>query len=107
MTIKDERDYENFKSLMHLDSKGTASDPGPYWVSSFPWIRDKTELIDNKPAVLGVMNSTMKKLSRDPAWKEIYEAQLLDLVKRGFAREVKQEGLRNSFHWKILNIEDV
>ena len=95
MSIKDEKEYEHFKTLMHLDQKGSVDDPGPYWVSSLPWILDKTELIDNKPAVLGVMNSTMRKLSKDPEWKKIYENQLLDLVKKGFAREVPEEELEN------------
>ena len=30
MSIKDERDYENFKSLMHLDSEGTDTDKGVF-----------------------------------------------------------------------------
>ena len=36
MSIKDEREYEKFKSLMHLDEFGTEQDPGPYWVSNLP-----------------------------------------------------------------------
>ena len=95
MSIKDERDYEHFKTLMYLDQEGSVNDPGPYWVSSLPWTLEKAVLIDNKPAVLGVMNSTMRKLSRDTEWKRIYENQLLDLVKKGFAREVPEEELEN------------
>ena len=30
MSIKDEKEYEKFKSLMHLDDFGTEQDPGPY-----------------------------------------------------------------------------
>ena len=30
MSIKDEKDYEYFKSLMHLEEEGTVDDPGPY-----------------------------------------------------------------------------
>ena len=56
MSIKDERDYNLFKSLMELDKVGTEEDPGPFWVSKFPWTVDKSELINNKAAVLGVMN---------------------------------------------------
>ena len=93
MSIKDERDYTNVKNLMHLDQEGSANDPGPYWVSSLPWTLDKAELIDNKPAVLGVMNSTIRKLSKDPKWKKTYENQLLDLVQKGYAREVPEEEL--------------
>ena len=88
MSIRDERLYEGFKKLMHLDSEGTVVDPGPYWVSKLPWTLDRNKLVDNRPAVLGVMNSTLKKLGRDPSWKTVYESQLLDLVDKGFAREV-------------------
>ena len=97
MSIKDEEEYEKFQSLMHLDSVGTEDDPGPYWVSSLPWNIDKDTLVDNKAAVLGVMNSTRRKLDRDPTWKEIYETQLGDLIKKGFAREVMDEEIVN---WK-------
>ena len=44
--------------------------------------------MDNKPAILGVMNSTKAKLNRKPEWRTIYEKQLLYLLDRGFAREV-------------------
>jgi len=30
MSLKDEREYKRFKSLMHLDVSGTDEDPGPY-----------------------------------------------------------------------------
>ena len=53
MLIKDERDYAHFKSLMHLEKLGTEDDKGPYWETRQPWIREKSELVDNKPAVLG------------------------------------------------------
>ena len=96
-SIKDEEEYQKFQSLMHLDKVGTEDDPGPYWVSSLPWNIDKETLVDNKAAVLGVMNSTKRKLDKDPTWKEVYETQLRDLIKKGFAREVLDEEIVN---WK-------
>ena len=48
MSLKDEREYEKFKSLMVLDTVGTEVDPGPYWVSELPWTVDKSKLINNK-----------------------------------------------------------
>ena len=77
---------------MVMDKKGTETDPGPYWVTKQPWIKDRETLIDNRAAVLGVMNSTMRKLSKNPKWREIYKRQLLDLLERGFAREVSEKG---------------
>ena len=95
MSIRDERLYDSFKELMHLDLEGSSIDPGPYWVSRLPWILDKNKLTNNKPAVLGVMNSTMRKLSRDPNWKAVYESQLRDLLDKGFAREVSSDELND------------
>ena len=91
MSLKDEREYEIFSSKLSYDVKGTREDPGPYWRASYPWLLPKEDLIDNKPAVLGVMNATARKLSKDPSWRDIYETQLKDLVARGFAREISEE----------------
>ena len=63
MSLKHEKEYEYFQSLMVLDEKGTETDQGPYWVIEKPWIKDRETLIDNRAAVLGVMNSTVRKLS--------------------------------------------
>ena len=91
MSLKDERDYNLFLNHMKYDKEGTPEDPGPYWRISYPWITPKDELVENKPAVLGVLNATAKKLEKDPTWREVYESQLRDLVSRGFAREVEEE----------------
>ena len=97
MSLKDERDYEMFKNNMKYDVIGTDSDPGPYWRVDYPWTVNKSELVDNKPAVLGVMNSTARKLNKDPSWKEIYETQLKELLEKGFAREVSDDEIKK---WK-------
>ena len=91
MSLKDEKDYQLFIDHMRYDKDGTLEDPGPYWRVTFPWTMPKCNLIDNKQAVIGVMNATAKKLNRDPKWREIYEAQLKDLISRGFAREVSDQ----------------
>ena len=49
--------------------------------------------MDNKAAVLAVMNSTKRKLKKDALWEEVYEQQLRDLVTNGYAREISQEEL--------------
>ena len=97
MSLKNEREYDKFRANMYLDKEGTPNDPGPYWRTKYPWNIDKNELPQNFPAVLGVMNSTVRKLDRDPNWKQVYEQQLKDLVKNGFAEEVSEEKLRT---WK-------
>ena len=88
MSLKDEKEYNRFKSLMYLDITGTHEDPGPYWRTSFPWTVEPHDLVDNKAAVLAVMRATEKKLSKNPNWRQIYEQQLITLVEKQFAREI-------------------
>ena len=91
---------------MVLDKKGTETGPRPYWVTKQPWIKDRDTMIDNKAAVLRVMNSTLRKLNKNPKWREIYEQQLLDPLERGFAREVSEKELTDwtEFFGKIYYI---
>ena len=88
MTLKDERQYDLFVSHMKYDKEGTTDDPGPYWRVTYPWLIPKQNLPDNRTAVMGVMNSTARKLSRDPTWRGTYENQLKDLMRNGFAKEI-------------------
>ena len=41
------------------------------------------------------MNATKRKLSKNAEWEKVYEEQLLELVKRGFARELPDEEFRS------------
>ena len=68
ISLKQEREYNYFKSLMTLDKKGTKSNSRPYWVTRQPWIQDGETLINNRDAVLGIMNSTLRKLCKNPSW---------------------------------------
>ena len=86
MSLKDKREYKKFKSNLKYERDGKEDYPGPYWGTSFPWNIDKNLLVTNKSAVLGMMNATKRKLSKDPAWEEIYEKQLKDLIQRKISR---------------------
>ena len=98
MSLKEEKMYQKFKDNMFLDVKGTSDDPGPYWRTKYPWTIPKTDLKDNREAVHGVMLSTIKKLNKDPSWRDIYEGQLKELVDRKFAREISNKELED---WKL------
>ena len=95
MTIKKEPLHQSFKELMRLDPEGTKTNPGPYWVSKLPWTRKKEDMISNRHAVLGVMNTTKRALAKNNEWKQVYKSQLLALVEKGFARELLTEDLKN------------
>ena len=64
--IKDEREYQQMKDNLTYESEGMPSDPGPYWQTSYQWNVDKSQLVNNLPAVKGVMEATKKKLKRNP-----------------------------------------
>ena len=93
MSLHDEREYVKFKDNLIYDEKGTEHDPGPYWRTKPPWNVDRMQLVHNKPAVLGVMNATKRKLQKDSSWEAVYETQPKELIERGFAREVSQKEL--------------
>ena len=97
MSLKEEREYKKFRDNMFLDEAGTEADPGPYWRTRYPWSVPKEDLIDNLPAVTAIMHTTMRKLNKDPQWREIYESQLRDLINNRFAREVTEAEL---IEWK-------
>ena len=58
MSLKDEREYERFRHNLKYEPLGMTADPGPYWRTSYLWNVDKHLLIDNLPAVKGVMEAT-------------------------------------------------
>ena len=96
MSLKEEKDYEDFKNNMYLDVKGTDHDPGPYWKTKYSWTVPKVQLEDNYKAVKAVMMTTIRKLDKNPAWRKTYDDSLRDLIKMKVAREVSNEELE---HW--------
>ena len=93
MSIKEEKEYELIRSNLLYDAVGTVDDPGPFWRSSLPWTVDRRNLGNNRSVVLGTLNATLRKLNKDPVWRQCYEDQLKVLLDQGFARKVSQEEL--------------
>ena len=91
MLIWDKKEYERFKENLTYEPEGTEGDPGPYWHTSYLWNLDKSQLVNNLPAVKGVMEATKRKLQRNPAWEVIYEQQLRDLIIAGYSQEVPED----------------
>ena len=90
MSLLQEREYKKFRDNLTYNEEGTFEDPGPYWETSLPWAKDKHEIVDNRAAVLAVMNSTKQKLKKDVLWEDVYEQQLKDLITNKYAREVQK-----------------
>ena len=93
MSIKEEREYEVIRSNLEYDAIGTQADPGPYFRSSLPWEIDKSNLGNNRSAVLGTLNATLKRIEKDPIWRKTYDEQLQVLIDKGYARKVSKEEL--------------
>ena len=91
MSLNDKREYERFKHNLKYEPQGTTADPGPYWRTSYPWNVDKHQLINNLPAVKGIMEATKRKLKKDANREDVYEQQLKELLEKGYAREVLEE----------------
>ena len=65
MSLKDEKSYNFFFKGMRHDKEVNPYHPGLCRIIQIYWIVDKNELIENKAAVVGVMNATLRKLERD------------------------------------------
>ena len=87
LSLKDEREYQEMLSRMRYDTDNKC-----WWVK-FNWTVPKEALVNNKPAVLRVMEATVRKLDKNVEWRNIYEMQLKDLLERGVAREVLDDEL--------------
>ena len=66
ISLKTEMEYKWFKSLSYHDRAGSQEDLGLYWVTCQPRMVDKGSLVNNRIVVLGVSNSTVRKLEKRP-----------------------------------------
>ena len=58
-TIKEE------KELKLIEDKLEYNKEEKRWISEYPWIRDPSELPDNKKAAMGMLISTEKRLAKN------------------------------------------
>ena len=66
-TSKEERE-------LNLIDKGLRHEDG-YWVEKYPSIKDPNNVLDNKQAVMGMLKSTEKRLSKNRKHAEMYQQQ--------------------------------
>ena len=62
-----------------------------HWVTSYPWLVDPSELLDNHASALATLQSTEKSLSMDSEEAASYRGQIQDMVNRGAARNLTSE----------------
>ena len=79
-TLREERE-------LNLIDKGLKHEDG-YWVAKYPWIKDPNNLPDTKQAVMGMLKSTEKRLSKNRKHAEMYQQQIDDMIQCKVARKL-------------------
>ena len=74
-TIKEEREQRLIESGLVFNGK--------FGVSTYPWIKDPRELPDNKFIANKMLQSTEKRIMKDPKYAQIYGMQIKDMLVRG------------------------
>ena len=89
MTLKDERELEMIERGLEFDpDKGR-------WQAEYPWIKDPSMLKNNRRVVLAKLQSTERRLAKNPEYQVEYSKQIQELLDRKAARMVTNEELRN------------
>lgn len=65
------------------------------WEMSYPWKRDASLLPNNYEQVLKKLESTERRLLKNPQHAESYDRQIKEMEEMGFARKVTQEELKS------------
>ena len=89
MSLKEEREYEIMRSNIGFDSHTGR------FTTSYPWNENRQHLQYNKPMALAVMKSTERQLQKKGGeFRDLYSAQIKDMLDRGAARTVTEEELK-------------
>nr|XP_054771658.1 uncharacterized protein LOC129279581 [Lytechinus pictus] len=68
--------------------RASSQKKGKQWEIGYPWQRDPNELPDNKSQAVKILESTEKRLSRNPEHAEAYNKQIHELEEMGFAKKL-------------------
>ena len=86
-TIEDERKVNTLEKGLTLTKDG--------WKTLYPWIKSPNELPDNYQQAFAMLLSSEKRRSKDPMLTEIYPELIQDMIRRGVARKLTEEEIRN------------
>ena len=85
---------------LNLIDTGLKHEDG-YWVAKYPWIKDPSNP-DNKQAVMGMLKSTEKRLSKNRSHGEMYQQQTDGMIQRKVATKLpasELEECRSPIHY--------
>ena len=63
------------KKLQLIESNLDYDDVENRWIAAYPWIKEPTDLPNNKRAALEMLGSTEKRLASDPSHAKVYQEQ--------------------------------
>ena len=89
MTIKEEREFNQIKSGLHYDEEKEK------WTATYPWIKNPSNLVNNKTAVLGALKSCERRLKRDEVSATKYQEQMEDMQRREVCRKISEAEIEN------------
>ena len=89
MSLKEEKEYHMINSNLVYSEKEKR------WTTSNPWIKDPSELPNNKQVVYSKLKSTEHRLMKNKDQAQQYNNQINDMVNRGASRKVGVAELEN------------
>ena len=61
-----------------------------YWLAGYPWIKDPTNLPNNRNDAIKLLLQIEKGLNRDPTYKKLYSDQIENMLSREVGRKLTQ-----------------
>ena len=84
-SIKDKRELELIHNGLSLENK--------VWTARYPWIKNPSDLPNNKLIAAKMLQNTEKRLLKDEKKAETYQSQIQDMLDRGVAKKLDVEDL--------------
>ncbi|VDI23271.1 Hypothetical predicted protein [Mytilus galloprovincialis] len=74
----------------------THDEESQQWIVNYPWIKNPNNLPNNVNSAVSRLGSTEKRLLRNSLkYASAYDEQIMDMVKRGIARKLTKEEMRD------------
>ena len=88
-TLKEERELKLIERNLSFDDQNNV------WTANYPWIKDPSNLPDNKSIAIKMLESTEKRLLKNPDHAKIYQEQIQDMISRNVARKLTAEEINS------------
>ncbi|XP_028399264.1 uncharacterized protein LOC114522722 [Dendronephthya gigantea] len=68
---------------------------GNKWLVSYPWVKDASELPDNRSQAEKKLETTERRLAKNPDHAEAYDKQMREMSEMNFSRKLSSEELKS------------